>query len=46
MNYSYNNSLGTLDVMEVSIRHWEEALAAYYFIAPAEASSNLAAMTV
>jgi len=30
------------DVVEVSIRHWEEALAAYYFIAPAEASSNLA----
>jgi len=33
------------DVVEVSIRHGE-ALAAYYFIAPAEASSNLAAMTV
>jgi len=30
------------DVVEVSIPHWEEALAAYYFIAPAEASSNLA----
>ena len=30
------------EVIEISIPHWEEALAAYYFIAPAEASSNLA----
>jgi aspartyl-tRNA(Asn)/glutamyl-tRNA(Gln) amidotransferase subunit A len=29
------------EVLEVSLPHWEEALAAYYFIAPAEASSNL-----
>ncbi|WP_018963889.1 Asp-tRNA(Asn)/Glu-tRNA(Gln) amidotransferase subunit GatA [Coprothermobacter platensis] len=31
----------TYEVVEISIPHWEEALAAYYFIAPAEASSNL-----
>ncbi|NPV88133.1 Asp-tRNA(Asn)/Glu-tRNA(Gln) amidotransferase subunit GatA [Coprothermobacteraceae bacterium] len=42
----YTQFLNTLakqyELVEVSIPHWEEALAAYYFVAPAEASANLA----